>query len=263
MTHNMRNRTVLGLSLVAATCALAACGGGDDSAAKPDAAEKTPSQAASDGADEAAPEPGSEPDLTGIPDVVAEVNGEEVTKDEFLVLYRVQFQQAVTQAQAGGPPPDEDALKAQTADGLVDTELLVQEADARGFEVTDEDVDAELTKIAAQSQMQDTDELIAALEEQGTTEEEARNQLSSQVLIQELVEDEAGPIKSSDQELRKIYQEVKDQAEAQKGAQPQEIPPFAAVKSQIADQARSEKLAEVAKTLVDDLRKDADITINL
>lgn len=267
MTYHLRNRTVLGLSLAAATIALGACGGGDSSSEKPDATDKSTSQAASAGADEGADkgagETGTEPDLAGIPDVVAEVNGEEVTKDEFVVLYKVQFQQALTQAQAGGPPPDEDVLKAQTADNLVDTEILVQEADARGFEVTDADVDAELTRIAQQSQMKDPEELIAALAEQGTTEEQARDQLSSQLLIKKLVDDEAGPITSSDKELRTIYQEVKDQAEAQKGAQQQEIPPFADVKSQIADQARSEKLAEVAKTLVDDLRKDADITINL
>ena len=39
---------------------------------------------------------------------------------------------------------------------------------------------------------EDGDELIAALEEQGTTEEQARDQLGSQVVIQELVADEAG-----------------------------------------------------------------------
>ncbi len=258
MTHLKRNRTVLGLSLAAATIALGACGGGDSSSEKTGAAEEPTSQESSEGTEGA-----SEPDLEGIPDVVAEVNGEEVTKDEFVVLYQAQFQQAAMQAQAGGEKPDEDALKEQTADTLVDTTLLTQEADARGIEVTDEDLDAELTTLAKQNQMKDGDELIAALEKQGTTEDEARDQLESQVMIEELVADEAGTIEPTEQELRTIYAQAKKQQAAQKGGQKQEIPPYAEVRAQIVEQAKSDKMAEVAQTLVDDLREDADITINL
>ena len=36
-----------------------------------------------------------------------------------------------------GQAPDEDALKKQTVDDLVDTELLAQEAESRGIEVSD------------------------------------------------------------------------------------------------------------------------------
>ena len=258
MTYNKRNRTVLGLSLAAATIALGACGGSDSSSESSGAAEETTSQKSSESTDT-----GLEPDLEGIPDVVAEVNGEEVTKDEFVVLYEAQFQQAAAQAQAGGEAPDEDALKEQTADNLVDTELMVQEATDRGIEVTDEDVDAELTSLAQQNQMKDVDELIAALEEQGTSEELARDQIQSQVVIKELVADEAGDFEPTEKDLRAIYDEAKEQAAAQQGEQQQKIPPFAKVKSQIVEQAKSDQLAEVAQTLVDDLREDADITVNL
>ena len=130
MTYNKRNRTVLGLSLAAATIALGACGGGDSGSETSGASEKPTSQETSESSDKSTE---GEPDLEGIPDVVAEVNGEEVTKDEFVVLYEAQFQQATMQAQAGGEEPDEDALKEQTADNLVDTELLVQEAGDRGL----------------------------------------------------------------------------------------------------------------------------------
>lgn len=260
MTHNKRNRTVLGLSLAAATIALGACGSGDSSSEKKQgAAEETTSQEAAKSSDKGA----AEPDLEGIPDVVAEVNGEEVTKDEFVVLYKAQFEQAAMQAQAGGAKPDEDALKKQTADNLVDTELLMQEAGARGFEATDKDVDDELTSFAEQNQMKDAAELIAALEKQGTTEQQARDQLETQVVIQELVADEAGAVEPTEKDLRAIYQDAQDQAAAQPDGQQQKIPPFAKVRSQIVDQAKSDKLAEVAKTLVEDLRKGADIKINL
>lgn len=241
--------------------ALTACGGGDDSSSKAEPSEEPTSQEESAGAEQA-----QEPDLEGIPDVVAEVNGQEVTKDDFVVLYEAQFQEAAMQAaQTGGEQPDEDALKEQTAEQLVDTTLMAQEAETRGIAVTEEDVDAELTVLAKENQLGSAEELIAALEKQGATEDQARAQLESQMVIEQLVADEAGPVEPTEQELRKIYDAAKKQQEqaAQQGGQAQEIPPFAKVRTQLVEQAKSDRMAEVAQTLVDALREDADITINL
>src|SRR5699024_12163376 len=62
-----------------------------------------------------------EPDLEGIPDIVADVNDGEVTKEDFEATYQQQFQQMAMQAQMSGQNMDEidqDELKEQTADGL-------------------------------------------------------------------------------------------------------------------------------------------------
>lgn len=262
MTYTLRTRTVLGLSLAASLIALSACGGGGDESSSAGAAEEPTSESSETASSEGDTEEGG-PDLEGIPDVVAEVNGEEVTKDEFIPVYEAQFQQAASQAQMTGQAPDEDALKKQTADNLVSTELLVQEAESRGFEVTEEDVDAELETLAQQNQMKDVDELIAALEEQGATEEEARAQLEQQMVIDLLVADEGGDEEPTEQELRKVYDQAKQQ-QAQMGEQAgQPIPPYAKVRPQLVEQAKSQQQGEVAQALVDDLREDADITINL
>lgn len=254
MTHVKRTRTVLGLTMAAAMLALTACGGGDDSsAAGGDSSEATSQEA-------------SAPELEGIPDVVAEVNGEEVTRDEFAPIYQAQLEQATAQAeQMGGEAPDEAALQKKTADNLVDTELLAQEAESRGIEVTDEDVDAELTAIAEQNQLGSVDDLLVALEQQGTTEDQVRAQLETQVMVQQLVDDEAGPADVTDKELRTLYRRAVQQQEqlTQQGGQQQEIPPFADVEPQLREQAESERVGTVAQTLVEQLRKDADITINL
>ncbi len=267
MTATKRIRPVLGLPLAAALIALTACGGGGSDTA--DSAKDGDGAESADSSEESAPEEsssaaaeGPQPDLDSIPDVVAEVNGEEVTKDEFVVLYEVQFQQAASQAQAGGEAPDEDTLKKQTADTLVDTELLSQEAEARGISVGDDDVEAELTALAEQNQMASADELLAALEKQGTTEDQARSQIESQVEIEQLVTDEAGAFEPTDADLRKIYDQAKKQ-QAAAGEQAQPLPPFAKVKPQIVEQAESDQINKVASTLVADLREDADITINL
>jgi peptidyl-prolyl cis-trans isomerase SurA len=260
-----RTRTALGALSVAAVLTLSACGGSGSGSDSDDAAAESSSSASpSDGASEGAAA-GTQPDLDAIPEVVAEVNGEEVTKDEFVPIYEAAFAQAASQAQMGGEAPDEEQLRKQTADDLVDTELLAQEAEARGLEVSDEDVDAELTDLAEQNGMKSADELLKAVEQQGVTAEQARDQVETQVLVEQLVADENGPIEPTDKELRALYAQAKQQqAQAgQSGQGGQKIPPFAQVREQLVEQATNQEVGKVATALVEDLRADADITINL
>ena len=256
--RSKRTRTVLGLVAAGAMLTLSACGGGDSDSASADK-EASASDSPSASADASQ---GAEPDLEGIPDVVAEVNGEEVTKDEFVPVYESQFQQAAMQSQMSGQTPDEEALKKQTVDNLVDTELLTQEAESRGIEVSDEDVDAELTALAKQNQMGSAEELLEAVAKNGLTEEQARSQVETQVLVEQLVADEDGDAEPTDKELRALYAQAKQQ-QAQSGQKGQKIPPFAEVRSQLVEQAKAEQVGKVAQALVEDLRMDADITINL
>ncbi len=255
MTHLTRTRTALGLVAATSMIVLSACGGSGDSDSEKDASASDSPSASSDAGSEA-----GGPDLSGIPDVVAEVNGEEVTKEEFVPLYEAAFQQAAAQAQTSGQAPDEDQIKQQTADDLVSTELLAQEAESRGIEVSDGDIDAELEDLAQQNQMGSAKELLAAIEKNGMSEEQARDQVETQVLVEQLVEDEDGSTTPTEKELRAIYAKAKQQSAGQEG---QKIPPYAQVRDQIEAQARSEQVGKVAQTLLEGLREDADITINL
>ncbi len=201
MNHLMRTRSALGLVAAASLLVLSACGSSSDDASSDKAASASESPSASADA-EAGSADG--PDLSGIPDVVAEVNGEEVTKDEFVPLFEAAFQQATAEAQTSGQAPDEEQIKQQTADDLVSTELLTQEAESRGLEVSDDEIDAELETIAQQSQLASAEELLAAIEKNGMSEDQARNQVEMQVLVEKLVEDEDGGTAPSEKELRAI-----------------------------------------------------------
>lgn len=256
-TRTARTRTALGALTAAALLTLSACGGGSDSGS--DAGDDT-SASSSPPADAEAGADG--PSLDGIPDVVAEVNGEEVTRDEFVPVYEASYQAAASQAQMTGEEPDEDALRKQALDDLVDTELLAQEADSRGIEVSDEDIDAELTDLAEQNGMKSADELLEAVAGQGLDEEQARDQVETQVMVEQLVVDENGPIEPTDKELRTIYDEAKAQ-QAQSGQEGQKFPPFAEVRDQIVDQAVAQETGEVAQGLLEDLKADADISLKL
>ena len=202
------------------------------------------------------------PDLTGIPDIVAEVNGVQITKDEFIEVYEGQFQQMQAQAESNGQQVDEGTLRVQTAEALVDTELLLQQADEQKLEVSQKDLDAALEEIAAGSGMESVDDVLAALAEQGLDEGEVFSQLETQVRVEKLVSDSAGDTTPTEAELRELYDQAAAQ-QGQSGGEGSEMPPFEDVRPQLEEQVVGMKEQDAYAGLVEELRKGADITVNL
>jgi len=97
---------------LAGVLALAACG--DASETETQDAEAQSTEEAAAGSEEGAEMELPEADTEDIPEVVAEVNGDEITGEDFTVLYESQFQQASLQAQSTGEELDQDQLKDQT-----------------------------------------------------------------------------------------------------------------------------------------------------
>ena len=246
---------LLGLVLAVALLGISACGGGNG-----DADGKAESSSASQ-----EPAGGSaEADVADVPDVVAEVNGEEIAKDEFVQAYELQLRQATTQAQSSGQEVDQDQLKEQVAQSLVSTELLVQEADDREITVSEKAVDQTLQELAAQNGLEDVDAFAAALEEQGLDRDEIDRQVRIQLRIERLVSDEAGTIEVSRQETRALYDQLvaqQEQAGQQSGGQ--QLPPFPQVRADLEEQVRAQKENQVAQRLLRDLREAADIAVHL
>lgn len=246
-----------GLTLGMSVLALAACGGADEAADK----NETP-----DSQEEAATEEGAEtvempePDLEGVPDVVAEVNGEEVTKEEFETVYTAQFQQASMQSQMTGEELDQDQLKKMVADSLVGQKLLIQEAGNRDFTASDEAVETMLNDLTAQNGMETSDELLAALKEQGMSEEEIMAQIETQVKLDALLAEEAGDTEPTEEEVQATYDGLKAQQEEAGG---EEMPSLEEVKPTLIEQLKQQKEGQAAQTLVAKLREQGDVTINL
>lgn len=176
--------------------------------------------------------------------------------------YTPQYQQMAMQSQTSGQKVDEEGLQKQVVDNLVNTELLVQEADERGIEASAKQTDATLTSLAQQNGMKSSDEFVAALEKQGMDRDTIESQVQDQVVIEQLLAKEAGDTEPTEKELRALYQTVKAQ-QAQAGGQGQKIPPFEQVKPQLAQQLKSQKESQVAGGLLDELRKDAEIEVHI
>lgn len=241
-------RSILAGSVVA-VLALAGCG----SAAETDA---------EDGEDTSTSTAAPEADLDGLPDVIATVNGDEIGLDEFTEAYETQLQQAAAQQEAGGDEVDQDALKTQVADLLVNNLLLTQAAEDAGYDASDDDVDALLQDIADENGFTSVDEVIAAFAEQGLEEDEVRANAANEVLIDEYIDAKVDIEAPGDDELKDQYDELVAQAEEQ-GGDTSEIPSFDDAKDQLSEQAVAEDRNAGIEKILEKLREKGEVDIAL
>src|SRR5690606_6587540 len=259
--------TSIAIGTAAAVLALGACGGPGDGA-DGGSADPAASEQAGQGQDPAASgeaASATEPDLSDVPDVVAEVNGEEITKDDFAGVYESQFQQQAMQSQQTGQQVDQDQLKQDLITSLVGVELLEQEAAERGIEADDAEIDEALEETAEQNQMS-PEEFLEAMGQQGLDEDEVRDQVASQTTVSLLIEDAAGPFEASDEEKQEAYDQAVSQQEqrAQRsGQRAQALPAFEGVEPRLEAQVAAQKASEATDTRASGRREAGGVTTHL
>ena len=133
-----------------------------------------------------APQP-AKPVPAQLPDVLARVNGESITKGD--------FERAVAsiEARAGGPvPPDQrDQIFRSILDQVVGYKLLVQESHSRKVDATDAEVDARVQQI--QGQFPNEGAFKEMLTTRQTTLEQLRTDLRQDLAVQKMIEAEVAP----------------------------------------------------------------------
>lgn len=251
-----------GSVLIAAGCSAP---GDDDEVAQSDPAATT--QQADPNADPGQGDPGQEsagPDTDDIPDPVAEVNGTEVTKKEFVSVFENQYKQMESQSQMSGQPVDSDELKKQILEGLVGSELLRQEATERGLKVADPEIDKALAGFAQTNQVSN-DEFIAAMGERGMDRDDVLVQIEKQLLVEKLIVDEYGEFSVTDEEVEAGYQKLVEQQAMSGGGQAGggQLPPLEQVRGEIEKQLVSEQQAQAMQKFSEQLREGADVTEHL
>lgn len=173
--------------------------------------------------------------------VVAKVNGEEITSDQVELIQQSFLQQ-------GQQISEEDATEQ-----AINQELLFQQSEQEGNSVTDEE----------------TESLIESqLTQQGTTLEEYKQQLESQGVS---YENELENIKEQievENYLNSVFEEenldvTKDEAtgfyKVYNEQSPEELPPYEEVEPQIISILEQEKQRDIIESLIQELRESADI----
>ena len=203
-TSKLRNSFVA----ISFAAVLALTGCSDDKAAPSGASDGGGEQpaAASDGG--GAPQPGGEQampeaDTSDVPDVVAEVNGEDL-QGRVRQGLRAPVP-AGLDAAAVHRPGDEPGRPEEAGRQPVDNRLLLQAASDAGIKASDKDIDATLEDIAAQNGMGSAYEVVKALEQQGMSEDDVRKDAASQFTLTTYIEQEADIKKPSDEELKTQY----------------------------------------------------------
>lgn len=253
----MKKKWTLMIFSILIIAALAACSDKDNDN---DNNKNNTNQNPNEGSSEALPEA----DLDGIPDVVIEINGEEITKDDFSSMYEQQFQQHAMQAQMMGQDMndiDQDQLKQQTAEIMIGQNLLIQEANNRIKDVSEDDINDTIDQLLEQTGIESKDDLLALFEEQGMDENEFNSQIETQVRVDQLIAEISKDLEPTEEETKETYEMIKAQQE-EVGSE-EEFPEFDEIKSDLEEQLKEQKKAEETETLVESLREDADVTIHL
>jgi peptidyl-prolyl cis-trans isomerase C len=167
-------------------------------------ASATPSSGAAQASAQAPGQPPAAPPAKPVPatlpDVVAKVNGEAISKAE--------FEDAVKsmETQAGRPVPAEerDQVFRAVLNQLVTGHVLLQESRSRKVAVVDADVDGRLNQL--RQRFPSEDEFKKALASRNLTPEKVRDEIKKQLAIEKMIEAEVTPqISVTDHDVKDFY----------------------------------------------------------
>ena len=164
--------------------------------AKPDAASPAPATAS-----QTPPQP-AKPIPAQLPEVLARVNGEPITRSD--------FEQAIKQAEqrAGTPvPPDQrDRIYRDILDQMIGYKLLIQESKARKVAVPDADIEARI--ISLKQQFPSEDAFKQALAQQKMTVDQVKSDTRQEMAIKKLVDDAiAAKVAVKPEEVKTFYEQ--------------------------------------------------------
>jgi len=136
-------------------------------------------------------------------DVMASVNGRNITRTEVQKFYDVQIAGSPQQPSA----EQADTLKLKVISDLIDNEILMQRAEKLGLLATDEEVNAKLTEIKAPFTQEQFDQ---RLKERGITLDDFKKDLRRSLTVDKVLNKEVtSKINVSDDDITSYYNQHK------------------------------------------------------
>lgn len=196
-----------------------------------------------------------------LPEVVAEVNEEEIKKDEFnfhMAQVKAMYEMQGVNLESR---ENENMLRQVQWDvlqELIDEVLLVQQAEDEGLTVSNDMVQAEYQQILVQFEG-DEDALENELSSMNFTPEDLKKviaqQLTAQQYIQQYKEEniEEEELEVTEEEVENLYEQY--------SAQMEEMPDYEEIKLQLEEELRQRKVDQVKAILTQELKEESDIEV--
>ena len=184
----------------------------------------------------------SEEEMLPEDEVVAIVNGEEVTGKTYNLvytqekMYQSQFEEDI----------DLDEMKKSTIELVIERQILFQEARKEGIEITDEEASKELERIKEES----PETLETLLAQFQLTEEDFKGQLKYELTMYEYM-NRVIEVSVSDEELEEYYEKAKEGNE--------DIPEFDEIKHNLRAQLTELKTQEALQEKIEEAKSNAKI----
>ncbi len=240
----MKKMILMMMIALAAMIGVSACSqDSDDSKQSQSSDESQQDQSSSD--DKQA---SSEKEATG---PVAVVNGKELPRKDFntqLESMKQQYKQMGMDVSK-----KEDMLKKNVVDQMVGAELISQKADKEGVKVTDKELDKRYSDFT--DQFKSEEQRKKAFKDNDLTEKKVKDQLKENLKISKYIDKNTEEPKVSDKEIKEQYDKMAEQQD--------DAPKLDKVKPTIKKQLVQQKTQKQIQSIVDKLRKEADVEVKI
>jgi len=177
-------------------------------------------------------------------EVIASINGTDIKGLEYNNTYA---QTKMMFGQQGQDVSDQDTIKEQVLDALVERELIMQDATEQGIDVSEKDVESELDTIKSENEEQFT----MVLDQFNLTEDDYKEQLTFELVLDEYMSSELKEAKVSDDEVKEAYDELKEANE--------EMPELDEIKDDLKADLSDRKEMEMLEEKLGQLKDKADV----
>ncbi|RIW28777.1 peptidylprolyl isomerase [Bacillus salacetis] len=191
---------------------------------------------------------------------VAVVNEEDIKGQAYNALLsdsQIRYQQM------GQDPTTKEVaaqLKESTLDSLIGQTLLLQEADKKGYEASEEEIQKELDTI--KENYEDDAQFEETLKSSGLTMDGLKGEIANNIKYTAYVENELTIEEVKEEDVKAYYDKYAEQSSGSEEAKSQ-VPEYEEIKDQIKQQLENQNTQDVLTAEVERLKKDASIDVKI
>lgn len=192
--------------------------------------------------------------ISGCNYVAATVNGEKIFESDIEGILNREKKTNPQQFEGSQGKTQEEKMKKEILEALIDLELMYQEAKKQGIKVTDKEVEDKYNELIKQYKSED-EFRKQFLETMGISVQKTKEYLKKGIYADKFQKQIIKEPSVSDEEAEKYYNENKDSFKNESG----EIKPFDEAKDDVINAVKSSKTQQAMMKLINELKKRAKI----